>query len=175
MNTHPDAVVADDALRAEIAKIGAVCKAAGLRVGTAESCTGGLLAASFTDVSGASAWFAGGIVSYALSVKERLLGVDHEVLAARGPVSAPVAETMATGARRALDCDIALSLTGQAGPEPDGLSPEPVGTVYIGWADAAGAGFERHVFPGDRAAVRRAAVRAAIALLHARLAARAPA
>ncbi|MGN0844092.1 MAG: CinA family protein [Kiritimatiellia bacterium] len=155
----------EPSLQAEIAQIGALCKRKGLYIGTAESCTGGLLAAAFTGVSGASNWFMGGVVSYALSVKEDLLGVPPEILAAYGPVSAPVAEAMARGALRTLGCDLALSITGQAGPEPDGLSPEPVGTVYIGWADSSGAGAKRFSFPGDRSAVRHAAVQNAVSLL----------
>ena len=159
----------DETLLSKIERLGILCRQKNLRIGTAESCTGGLLAAALTGVSGASGWFMGGVVSYALSVKESLLGVSHDVLAANGPVSAPVAEAMARGALHAIGCELALSITGQAGPEPDGLSPEPIGTVYFGWADASGSGFERCTFPGNRAAVRNAAVRKAIDLLLERL------
>lgn len=161
----------EPSLQTEIARLGVLCKSKGLHVGTAESCTGGLLAAAFTGVSGASNWFMGGIVSYALSVKENLLGVPPEILAANGPVSAPVAEAMARGALRTLGCELALSITGQAGPEPDGLSPEPVGTVYVGWADSSGTGALRFSFPGDRSAVRHDAVQNAVSLLLTRLSA----
>ena len=102
----------------------------GLTIGTAESCTGGLMAKRFTDVSGASQVFKGGIVSYTNEVKHHVLGVPQELLDQYGAVSAPVAKAMAEGARRALGCDIALSSTGVAGPDKDDWGNE-VGTMFV--------------------------------------------
>ena len=112
-----------------VALLAALCRRRGLRFGTAESCTGGLIAATVTDVPGVSEVFAGGIVSYANEVKERCLGVPCEVLEAHGAVSAETADAMARGAVRALGCGLAVSVTGIAGP--GGAGPgKPVGTVY---------------------------------------------
>lgn len=104
----------------------------GQSVATAESLTAGLISASLAEVPGASAVLRGGVVSYAAEVKERLLGVDPELIAARGTVDPDVAREMARGARRACAADWGVSATGAAGPEPhDG---KPVGTVYLGIA-----------------------------------------
>ena len=152
-------------------RIAARCESTGIRVGVAESCTGGLVAAVLSARPGASAWFRGGIVSYATEVKRDLPGVGAGMLASIGPVSAPVAEAMAEGACRALGADLAVSVTGLAGPDGDPAHPSlPVGTVFVGWADAfGGAGHEKHVFEGGRDDVRRAARDAALALLLRRL------
>jgi len=105
----------------------------GLLLGTAESCTGGLIGATLTETAGSSRWFRGGVIAYANEVKERLLGVDPDLLARFGAVSGETAQAMAAGARRHLGCDIAVAATGIAGP--DGGSPDkPVGTVYLGLA-----------------------------------------
>lgn len=148
-----------------VAALAERCAARGLRVGVAESCTGGLVAAALAARPGASAWFRGGIVSYATDLKRSLLGVDAALLASLGPVSAPVAEAMASGARRALGADLAVSVTGLAGPDGDPERDLPVGTVFLGWADAAGAGHAALRLPGNRDAVRLAARDAALALL----------
>jgi nicotinamide-nucleotide amidase len=117
--------------------VGRLLKARGRTVATAESCTGGLLAGSFTDVPGSSAYFLDGVVTYSNAAKTELLGVPAELLARHGAVSPQVAEAMAVGCRARLHSDYALSITGIAGP--DGGTPEkPVGLVYIGLADAAG-------------------------------------
>lgn len=159
-----------DTLSEALLKLAEACLARHLRIGTAESCTGGSLAATMTSRSGASNWFHGGIVSYAVAVKEKLLSVPADLVQTRGPVSAPVAEAMARGAVRALGCDVALSVTGQAGPLPDGLSPEPVGTVYLGWADRLGrAGSVRLSLQGSRSEICRQAVAEALALALARV------
>ena len=137
----------------------------------AESCTGGLVGAALAGRPGASAWFRGAVVSYATETKRDLFGVGAGMLASLGPVSAPVAEAMAEGARRLLGADLAVSVTGLAGPDGDPAHPSlPVGTVFVGWADAfGGAGHEKHVFEGGRDDVRRAARDAALALLLRRL------
>ena len=135
-----------------------------LTVSTAESCTGGLIAASIVDVPGASAVFVGGAVTYASSVKTALLGVPEELIRERGVVSRDVAAAMAEGARRRFGTDLAVSVTGVAGP--DGGTPEtPVGRVYIGVAIDGKTVVFREDLPGDRAAVRRAAAEKAIRYL----------
>lgn len=131
---------------------------------TAESCTGGLIGGALTEVSGASNVFKGGIICYQNEVKHRLLGVEQELLDSVGPVSAPVALAMAQGARRVLDTDYAVSVTGLAGPGGDDFG-NPVGTVFIGFADADSAVCEQYHFAGDRDAVRKLAVDAALALI----------
>ena len=133
--------------------------------GTAESCTGGLISAAVTDISGASAVFWGGIVSYDNRVKENLLGVEHETLVTLGAVSAKTAEQMAVGAVRALSVVFAVSVTGIAGP--GGGTPEkPVGLVYIAVASTKGVSSvnENH-FKGEREEVRRQTVETALSML----------
>ena len=133
--------------------------------GTAESCTGGLISAAVTDISGASAVFWGGIVSYDNRVKENLLGVEHETLVALGAVSAKTAEQMALGAVRALSVDFAVSVTGIAGP--GGGTPEkPVGLVYIAVASTKGViTVKENHFKGEREEVRRQTVETALSML----------
>ncbi len=142
----------------------------GQRLACAESCTGGLLAARLTDVSGASAVFLGGIVAYANAVKRDLLAVPEVVLNTEGAVSAACAAAMAAGARRRLGSDWALATTGIAGP--GGATPsKPVGLVFLA---AAGPDdimlVERHLFAGGRAEIRRQSVGQALRLLLAALA-----
>ena len=108
----------------------AALKARGLTLAAAESCTGGLTAKRLTDVPGASAVFLGGVVSYTNGVKERALGVPHDMLEEYGAVSEPVARAMAEGVRRLTCADLALSVTGVAGPDKDDRGHD-VGTVYI--------------------------------------------
>ena len=115
----------------------ALLREKGLTFGTAESCTGGLIAKRITDLPGASAAFRGGVVSYATQVKHDLLGVDQALLDRYGAVSEPVAAAMAEGARRALGCDIAVASTGVAGPDPDDRG-NPVGLVYLALAAPEG-------------------------------------
>ena len=136
-------------------------RAAGKTVGTAESLTGGLIAATLTDVPGSSDVVRGGIVSYSSDVKRDVLGVGRETLALCGAVSEETACAMAEGARRALACDVAVSVTGIAGP--GGAEPgKPVGTVWIGRADAALTCARCCHFPGTRDEVRLLTVRAAL-------------
>jgi nicotinamide-nucleotide amidase len=135
----------------------------GATVAVAESLTGGLLGAALTSVPGASAAFRGGVVSYATDLKASLLGVDPALLAAEGAVHPDVALQMAAGVRRACGAAYGLSTTGVAGPQPqDG---QAVGTVHVAVAGPEGSRVAGAVFPGDRDAVRRAAVEAALALL----------
>lgn len=130
----------------------------------AESCTGGMIGAALTAVPGSSRVFKGGVVSYTNEVKNKLLNVSRDLLDREGAVSAPVAEAMAVGARAALNTDYAISVTGLAGPGGDDYG-NPVGTVYIGFADKKRFLSEEHHFEGDRAKIREQAVFAALMLL----------
>ena len=133
----------------------------------AESLTGGLVSAAVTDVPGASAVLRGGIVSYATEVKTSVLGVDAGLLARTGAVDADVAQQMAEGVCRVLGSDWGVATTGVAGPDPqDGAA---VGTVFVAVFGPGGAEVHEHHFSGDRPAIRTAAVRAALELLHSRL------
>lgn len=126
----------------------------GLTLGTAESLTGGMIAASVAGISGASAVLMGGVVSYDARVKRDVLGVEQAVIDTVGVVSVPCARQMAQGARRVLNVDIAVSATGIAGPT--GGTPEtPVGTVFIGVCGEAGTKVDECHFTGDRMSVRR--------------------
>jgi PncC family amidohydrolase len=140
------------------------CLERGLTVATAESCTGGSIAKSITDVAGSSGYFRGGVVSYSNEVKMRLLGVPADQLAAHGAVSAQVARSMAVGVLAATGADLAVAVTGISGP--GGGSPaKPVGMTYVAVADATGVDVRRFVWQGDRAANREATTRAALELL----------
>jgi nicotinamide-nucleotide amidase len=138
-----------------------LCRARKLTLGTAESCTGGLVGARLTDVAGSSDVFLGSIVAYADEIKQRRLAVPDELLRSHGAVSAEVAAAMAAGARAALDADVAVSVTGIAGP--DGGSPEkPVGLVFIHAESPDGDSARRLQIPGDREAVRARATSVAL-------------
>ena len=135
-----------------------------ITLGTAESCTGGNIAARITRIAGSSAYFNGGIVSYANAVKHQVLGVSEEVLANPGAVSEPCARMMAEGAQRVLGTTLAVSTTGIAGP--GGATPfKPVGLVYIARAGFGETVVEEHHFAGDRAAVIAQATDRALDLL----------
>lgn len=131
---------------------------------TAESCTGGGIGAALTAVPGSSEVYKGGIISYTNWVKHNLLGVDQKLLDTLGAVSAPVAEAMAEGARKVLRADIAVSVTGLAGPGGDEFG-NPVGLVFIGYSDCRKTLSRRFLFPGDREAVRQNACREALKLV----------
>ena len=131
---------------------------------TAESCTGGGVASAITGVPGSSAVFAGGVVSYANEVKRDVLGVKSETLAEFGAVSAQTAAQMATGVLSLMKCDLAVSLTGIAGPG-GGSDEKPVGLVWFGLADHNGVRTEKAIFMGDREEVRRKAVVHALGML----------
>ena len=147
-------------------KLVALMKANGKMCATAESCTGGGIAAAITDVPGSSEVFVGGVVSYANSAKEGVLGVSPDTLARFGAVSAECASEMASGARRLLKADVAVSVTGIAGPG-GGSDDKPVGLVWFGLSTPSGTRTEKAIFPGDRAAVRSAAVTHALGMLSA--------
>jgi len=136
----------------------------GISLGCAESCTGGLLGARITALSGASEIFWGGIISYANSVKEELLGVPAEIIKREGAVSEPCAQAMALGARKLLGVDWAISITGIAGP--GGGSPQkPVGTVCFAFAGPEALWSFRRLLLGDRVEIRNSAVCFALAAL----------
>jgi nicotinamide-nucleotide amidase len=139
-----------------------LCRARGLTLATAESATGGLVAARLTAIPGSSDVFLGGVVAYANEVKERELGVPGEVLAAHGAVSAETAAAMATGVRERLGADIGVSDTGIAGPG-GGAAEKPVGLVYLHASGPDGELATEFSVPADRETVR---ARAAVAALH---------
>lgn len=136
----------------------------GRTLATAESCTGGGIGAALTAVPGSSAVYNGGIISYTNRVKRNLLGVEENLLETVGAVSAPVAEAMASGARKALEADIAVSVTGLAGPGGDEFG-NPVGRVYIGYSDKNATFSREFTFDGDRDAVRCQTVEEALKLI----------
>jgi nicotinamide-nucleotide amidase len=137
-------------------------------VSVAESCTGGMLGERFTSVPGSSDYFAGGFITYTNAMKVELLGVTPEILKEHGAVSKPTAEAMAVGARRRTGSTYALSITGVAGPNP-GTVAAPVGTVYVGIADAAGTLVMHRQFLGDRQRIRIFTCQMAMDLLRRRM------
>ncbi len=137
---------------------------AGKTLATAESCTGGGIGAALTEVPGASAVYKGGIVSYWSAVKEKVLGVDGALLESQGAVCPEVARQMARGARRLLDADVAVSVTGLAGPGGDDFG-NPIGRVYLGYCDGSVCLWEEHTFSGSREDIRAQAVEAALELV----------
>lgn len=138
----------------------------GWMLATAESCTGGLIAATCTGLSGSSDWLDRGFVTYSNAAKTAQLGVPEALIAQHGAVSEPVARAMAEGALRYSLAQLSVAVTGVAGPT-GGSADKPVGTVWFGWATPEGVTTERQCFPGDRDAVRLATVQHALAgLLH---------
>ena len=129
----------------------------GFLMATAESCTGGMIAAACTDLAGSSAWFERGFVTYSNEAKTDLLGVDAALIAEHGAVSEPVACAMALGAIVRSNAQVAVAVTGVAGPS-GGSVDKPVGTVWFGWSVLGRVTSERQQFTGDRAAVRTATV-----------------
>ena len=119
----------------QAAKIGEAMKFRGVTISTAESCTGGGLSACFVSVPGSSSWFKGSAVAYQNEIKTGLLGVSEKILSEKGAVSKECAAAMAEGARRIFDTDLAVSITGIAGPD-GGSAEKPVGTVWIGFSSA---------------------------------------
>ena len=131
---------------------------------TAESLTGGGIGASLTAIPGSSDVYKGGVICYTNWVKQTILGVPEEMLAQYGAVSEPVALAMASDARKLLQADVAVSVTGLAGPGGDEYG-NPVGTVCIGYADAQQTEVKRFVFSGDREAVRSQTIEAALKMI----------
>jgi nicotinamide-nucleotide amidase len=156
----------NESLESLAERLGQRMRSANHRLITAESCTGGLLAATCTGIPGSSDWFEAGVVPYRLSAKERLLGIEPAFLARFGAVSEPLARTMAIAALERSDADVAVSITGIAGPDGGELD-HPVGTVWFCWAVRSAGVVEvvqasQHRFEGDRAQVRESAVRVAL-------------
>ncbi|WCM95252.1 CinA family protein [Acidovorax sp. NCPPB 2350] len=131
---------------------------------TAESCTGGLIAGACTDLAGSSRWFERGFVTYSNAAKTELLGVPAALIEAHGAVSEPVARAMAEGAVRHSRAQVALAVTGVAGPS-GGSADKPVGTVWFGWCVEGATVSEQRHFQGDRAAVRAGATGHALSRL----------
>jgi PncC family amidohydrolase len=126
----------------------------GLKISVAESCTGGLISSRITDVAGSSDYFEGGVVTYSNRAKALFLSIPADLIAAKGAVSREVARKMAEGVRSAAEADIGLSVTGIAGPS-GGTPGKPVGTVYMGLAAESGSWVRKHLFSGDRLAIKR--------------------
>jgi nicotinamide-nucleotide amidase len=138
-----------------------ICLGRGVTVALAESCTGGLIAATLTSVPGSSGYFLGGVVSYSNAAKEAFLDVPAATLASHGAVSAQVAIAMATGARARFEATLAAGITGIAGPD-GGSDEKPVGLTYLALADGDRAEVRRFTFAGDRTDNREAGVNAAL-------------
>ncbi len=150
----------------------AECRARGLMLATAESCTGGLIAATLTEIAGSSDVVDRGFVTYSNAAKSDMLGVPPGLIEANGAVSGPVAAGMAAGALQRSKAALTIAVTGVAGPG-GGTESKPVGTVWFGIASRGGDTMTEHrVFPGDRAAVRQATVEHALAILSAAVKAR---
>ena len=137
---------------------------AGKTLVTAESCTGGGIGAALTAVPGSSSVYNGGVICYTNKVKKNVLGVDSELLSQYGPVSSQVAQAMATGVRKLIRADCAVSVTGLAGPTGDDFG-NPVGTVFIGFESENITVVKQFRFSGDRDDVRRQAVVEALKLI----------
>ena len=142
----------------------ALCRARRWRLATAESCTGGLVAAALTAIAGASEVVECGFLTYSNKSKMDLLGVPQETIAEHGAISVEAAGAMARGAVSRAGVDLAVAITGLAGPG-GGTPQKPVGLVYLGVAIREGVRVERRVFPGDRAEIRRAAMIEALEML----------
>lgn len=160
MALHSDPRAADPS--DQVRMLAGALEARGLRLVTAESCTGGWIAKLVTDMPGSSAWFDAGLVTYSNEAKQRLLGVSAATLERFGAVSAETAREMLAGALACSAADVAVAVTGIAGPG-GGTADKPVGTVWIGWQRrGAGATAQCFHFAGDRDAVRRQTVVAAL-------------
>jgi len=157
-------VLVSDAVSPLVERLAAQLRAKGWMMATAESCTGGLIAGACTDLAGSSDWFERGFVSYSNAAKTELLGVDAALIAQHGAVSEPVARAMAQGAVAHARAQVAVAVTGVAGPG-GGSVDKPVGLVWFGWAVPGGVHTEVQRFDGDRAAVRAATVHHALARL----------
>jgi len=145
-------------------RVGGALRAGGRRLATVESCTGGLVAHLITEIPGSSDYFVGALVTYSNELKEALADVPADVLEAHGAVSAQVARAMAEGARRRLAVDVAVAVTGVAGPD-GGSAAKPVGLTYVAVADPDGIDVRRHLWDGDRTANKRHSAAAALELV----------
>jgi nicotinamide-nucleotide amidase len=161
-------VVTQAALEVLAAEVGALLAARGWSLATAESCTGGWIAQTATAIAGSSAWFERGVVTYSNAAKEDLLGVRAETLAMHGAVSEAVVREMATGALARSRAQVAVAVSGIAGPD-GGSAAKPVGTVWLAWAWPTGCEAQVFAFAGERQAVRAQAVAAALKGLYDRL------
>jgi nicotinamide-nucleotide amidase len=157
-------VLVNDSVPDLVARLADHLRDHGWMMATAESCTGGLIAGACTDLAGSSDWFERGFVSYSNAAKTELLGVDAALIAQHGAVSEPVARAMAQGAVDHAHAQAAVAVTGVAGPG-GGSADKPVGMVWFGWSVPGGLHSEVQHFAGDRAAVRAATVRHALARL----------
>ena len=158
---HPRELFSEDGSSVD-EQVAGLLRARGLLIATAESCTGGLVAGRLTDLAGSSDYVAGGVVAYSNELKERQLGVPAALLREHGAVSAEVAAAMARGARERLGVDLAVAVTGVAGPG-GGTAEKPVGLVHLHASGADGELARQLDFPGDRAAIR---ARSAVVALH---------
>lgn len=155
-----------DLIAADVGLLAKTLRSRGARIATAESCTGGAVAAACTDLAGSSDWFEGGVVSYSNHAKTTLLGVDAALISQHGAVSEEVARAMAAGVLACLPAQLVVAVTGVAGPG-GGSADKPVGTVWLAWAWRGQDGAARtdallQHFDGDRAAVRQATVACAV-------------
>ncbi|OLN27915.1 hypothetical protein DVDV_1880 [Desulfovibrio sp. DV] len=147
----------EEVMRQLAGTLGEALSARGWMLGCAESCTGGLLASVLTDAPGASSWFGGGVVAYANGIKRDVLGVPQAVLDTKGAVSREAVLAMARGARGVLRADVAVAISGIAGPT-GGTPQKPVGTVWMAWEGPDFTDVRQFLFAGDRLAVKRLAV-----------------
>ena len=155
---------ADAETRSLVAELAGTFDRLSYQLAVAESCTGGMLAAAITDLAGVSSFFLGGVVSYSNDVKEALLGVPRQVLEDHGAVSEQTARAMAEGVRNRFDTDVGVGITGIAGPG-GATDRKAVGLVYVAVATPEHTLCREDVWPGDRASVLEASVRAALALV----------
>jgi nicotinamide-nucleotide amidase len=144
-----------------VAEVGECLRAQNHFLATAESCTGGLLASTLTDTPGSSEWFAGSVIAYSNAVKNKLLNVPAETLEQHGAVSEPVVLAMAKGVLHTIGADVAVAVSGIAGPS-GGTPEKPVGTVWIAWAWPGGTRAKMYSFQGPRDQVKSQTVMAAI-------------
>lgn len=151
----------DGDLYAVAAEVGRRLAECGLTLATAESCTGGWIGKTLTDVPGSSAWYVGGFVTYSNAMKASLLGVPQSLLDDEGAVSEAVVAAMADGARRRVGADVSVAVSGIAGPD-GGAAEKPVGTVWFAWSQASTTRAQHRQFDGDRESVRRQTVRHAL-------------
>jgi nicotinamide-nucleotide amidase len=156
-----EGLLVNDSVPDLVERLAAQLRAKGWMMATAESCTGGLIAGACTDLAGSSDWFERGFVTYSNAAKTELLGVDAALIAQHGAVSETVARAMAQGAVAHAHAQVAVAVTGVAGPA-GGSADKPVGMVWFGWAVPGGVHTQVQRFDGDRAAVRTATVRHAL-------------